>query len=110
MDYPFKDNTHPVSPDLSELILNRTWRPALSVIGIEGLPNLTQGGNVTIPNLSVKLSVRIPPGVDPGRAAQALTEALEKRSALFCQCFIRMYGPGSGMASATFGGMAKKCQ
>lgn len=78
LDYPFKDNAHPVSPDLSELILNRTWRPALSVIGIEGLPNLTQGGNVTIPNLSVKLSMRIPPGVDPGRAGQALTEALEK--------------------------------
>lgn len=77
-DYPFAHPTQAVSKDDAELILNRTWRPALSVIGMEGLPSLTQAGNVTIPNLTVKLSVRIPPGCDPNRALTALGRALEE--------------------------------
>jgi acetylornithine deacetylase/succinyl-diaminopimelate desuccinylase-like protein len=77
-DYPFVHPTQPVSKDDAELILNRTWRPALSVIGLEGLPAIAQAGNVTIPNLSVKLSMRLPPGCDPQRAVAAMTRALEQ--------------------------------
>ena len=62
--------------DPAELILNRTWRPALSITGIEGLPALAQAGNVTIPNLSVKLSMRIPPSCDGEQALNALSRAL----------------------------------
>jgi acetylornithine deacetylase/succinyl-diaminopimelate desuccinylase-like protein len=76
-DYPFAYPTHAVSKDDAELILNRTWRPALSVIGLEGLPALANAGNVTIPHLAVKLSIRIPPGCEPNRALAALREALE---------------------------------
>lgn len=75
-DYPFIGQTQAVSDDLSELILNRTWRPALSVIGLDGLPALAQAGNVTVPSLAVKLSIRIPPGCDPDQAQQKLTSIL----------------------------------
>ncbi len=77
-DYPFIGQTQAVSDDLSELILNRTWRPALSVIGMDGLPALAQAGNVTVPSLAVKLSIRIPPGCDPDQAQQKLTAILEQ--------------------------------
>ena len=79
-DYPFANPTQPVSKDDVELILNRTWRPALSVIGMEGLPNLAQAGSVTIPNLAVELSMRIPPGCDPARALEAMRRELEQGS------------------------------
>lgn len=75
-DYPFAHPTEPVSKDDAELILNRTWRPALSVIGMEGLPTLAQAGSVTIPNLAVEISLRIPPGCDPERAMSALSKVL----------------------------------
>lgn len=84
-DYPFAHPTQPVSKKDAELILNRTWRPALSVIGLEGLPALAQAGNVTIPNLAVKISVRIPPGCDPGRALQALETALTENPPYFAK-------------------------
>lgn len=77
-DYPFAHPTQPVSKDDVELILNRTWRPALSVIGMEGLPNLAQAGSVTIPNLAVELSMRIPPGADPDRALAAMRRVFEQ--------------------------------
>ena len=35
--------------DLTELVLNRTWRPALSVTGADGMPPLSTAGNVLRP-------------------------------------------------------------
>src|SRR5262249_7111591 len=63
--FPWFDGTRPVSKDLAELVLNRTWRPALSVTGAEGLPALEDAGNVLRPLTAVKLSVRLPPTLDP---------------------------------------------
>ncbi len=76
--YPLLNNTQTVSQDVSELILNRTWRAALSVTGQDGLPLIENAGNVTLPELEVKLSMRIPPLCDPKSAQQALKQALEK--------------------------------
>lgn len=77
-DFPFVENVQPTTTDLGELILNRTWRPALSVIGAEGLPNLKNAGSVTLPSLSLALSMRLPPTSDPVKAAQILKNTLEK--------------------------------
>ena len=76
--FPFLDGAQPVSRDRTELVLNRTWRPALSVTGVDGLPPLGNSGNVLRPFTSVKLSMRIPPRLDPAVATRALKAALEK--------------------------------
>merc|ERR1712154_194551 len=68
-------------PDkLHELILNRTWRPQLSITGIdkECMPGM-KGGNVLRKFTRVKLSVRIPPSMDPKTAQQALKKACEAK-------------------------------
>ncbi|GAA4326808.1 M20 family metallopeptidase [Pigmentiphaga soli] len=67
----------PTTTDPVEGILNRTWRPALSVVGAAGLPAIESAGNVLRPKTSFKLSMRLPPTVDGERAAQALKRALE---------------------------------
>lgn len=76
--YPFLENVQPLNSDTAELILNRTWRPALSIVGVDGAPNIANAGNVTLPTLSVKLSMRIPPTCDVTAASQALKEILEE--------------------------------
>ncbi|HYC76361.1 MAG TPA: M20 family metallopeptidase [Planctomycetota bacterium] len=68
----------PMSDDLVELMLNRTWRPMLSVTGAAGLPPLENAGNVLRPKTAVKLSLRLPPRLDAPKAAAALKELLEK--------------------------------
>ncbi|MEN4903526.1 M20 family metallopeptidase [Luteimonas sp. TWI1437] len=65
-----------VSEDLAELVLNRTWRPALSVTGVDGLPSLQSAGNVLRPHTAVKLSLRLPPTVDGKHAGELLQQAL----------------------------------
>jgi acetylornithine deacetylase/succinyl-diaminopimelate desuccinylase-like protein len=76
--FPFAGNTRPLSTDPTELILNRTWRPALSVIGADGLPSIAEAGNVLRPTTTVKLSLRLPPTCDAKTASGQLQSLLER--------------------------------
>jgi acetylornithine deacetylase/succinyl-diaminopimelate desuccinylase-like protein len=67
---------HAVADDIPELILNRTWRPQLSVTGAEGLPLPKDAGAVTLPFVRLKLSLRLPPTLNAYKATMALTELL----------------------------------
>ncbi len=75
--FPFFGETQPVSKDPLELLLNRTWRPALSYIGQAGMPDLVQGGNVLRPKTSIKLSLRIPPSMDATDLEARMKDLLE---------------------------------
>lgn len=75
---PFVPGAKPDQIDPGELILNRAWRPALSVTGCDGMPSLDNAGNVTLPKLSVKLSMRLPPNCPAEKAAAALKTILEE--------------------------------
>lgn len=77
-EMPWVDGACPVTKDHQELLLNRTWRPALAVVGADGLPPPGNAGNVLRPWTKLKLSMRIPPRVDPQKASVALKTALEK--------------------------------
>ena len=76
--FPLVPGLEPVSDDPAELILNRTWRPVLSITGVDGMPSLDSAGNVLRPHTAVKLSLRLPPTVDGKRAGELLTEALTR--------------------------------
>ena len=67
----------PTSTDPTEALLNRTWRPTLSVTGADGFPELKNAGNVLRPYTEFKLSLRLPPLVDGNTAAQQLKTLLE---------------------------------
>lgn len=75
-DYPFQSGSTPVGGDAAELLLNRTWRPQLEIIGASGLPALEQAGNVLRPETRVKLSLRLPPTADPDTAVACLRDTL----------------------------------
>src|SRR5437868_1036112 len=50
----------PTTTDPVEALLNRTWKPTLSVTGAEGFPALKDAGNVLRPYTAFKLSLRLP--------------------------------------------------
>ncbi|MBK5258875.1 MAG: M20 family metallopeptidase [Thermoanaerobaculia bacterium] len=75
--FPWIPGMRPVSTDSLELLLNRTWRPAVAVTAQEGLPDLVQGGNVLRPKTALKLSIRTPPTLDVNGLEQKLKELFE---------------------------------
>jgi acetylornithine deacetylase/succinyl-diaminopimelate desuccinylase-like protein len=69
--------TLPTTTDPVEALLNRTWRPTLSVTGVDGFPDLNSAGNVLRPYTAFKLSLRLPPLVDGHEASLKLKTLLE---------------------------------
>jgi acetylornithine deacetylase/succinyl-diaminopimelate desuccinylase-like protein len=70
--FTFVDGAQPVTDDPAEQLLNRTWRPTLSITGVDGMPHVDRAGNVLRPFTSLRLSFRLPPSAD----AQAVLEAV----------------------------------
>jgi acetylornithine deacetylase/succinyl-diaminopimelate desuccinylase-like protein len=76
--FPLVPGLSPMTEDLTELVLNRTWRPQLAIIGIDGLPTPIDAGNVLLPSTAAKLSLRLPPTLDAAAAGTVLRTLLEK--------------------------------
>lgn len=77
-NFPFLPGVQPVTHDITELILNRTWRPALAITGAAGLPPLESAGNVLRPYTAVKVSLRLPPTCNAVAASADLKKILEQ--------------------------------
>ncbi|MEV6907360.1 dipeptidase [Amycolatopsis sp. NPDC051071] len=76
---------------------DRLWtRPSLSVLGIDA-PSVLQAGNALVPLARAKISVRLAPGDDPGKAFAALRDHLEA------------YRPWGAALSVTFDGGGAPC-
>src|ERR1700730_1649640 len=99
---PWAPGVQAVSNDPIELIINSTWRATLAVTGAEGLPALGSAGRVLLPELAVKVSLRLPPTCDAVRASAAVREALVRDPPYGAQV---SFDPGSatgGWESAPF--------
>ena len=75
--FPWQPGAQPVAKDLTELLLNRTWRPQLAITAAAGLPPLDKAGNVLRPHTALRVSLRVPPLVDVTAAALELKRLFE---------------------------------
>ncbi len=75
--FPWVDGMKPNGAELDQLVLNRTWRPALSITGFAGAPEPVNAGNVLRPFTEAKLSLRVPPTTDAKKASAELKRILE---------------------------------
>ena len=76
-EFPWKNGMKPSTNDNVEGVLRRTWRPALSIVGSDGMPSTANAGNVLRPYTTLQLSMRIPPMVDPKKAVDAIEKILK---------------------------------
>lgn len=95
-ELPFVANTQPMTHDLVELILNRTWRPTLSITGADGLPSLENAGNVLRPKTAVKVSMRVPPNCNTAKAGAALKKTLEENPPYQAKVSFNLEKSGAG--------------
>lgn len=69
-------NMTPVSKELVHNYLNRTWKPQVSYVGMDGIPSCQNGGNVLRPFTTMKISIRLPPTLDVEVAKKTITKLL----------------------------------
>jgi acetylornithine deacetylase/succinyl-diaminopimelate desuccinylase-like protein len=98
-EFPFVGGMRPAADDRVELLLNRSWRPQLAVVGAAGLPAPASAGNVLRPRTSLKLSLRLPPTVDAEAATATLKALLEADPPYGARVRFEPDTPGSGWES-----------
>lgn len=84
LKYPWAVGSPSPGESPYELLLNNTWRPTLSVTGVDGIPQLVDAGNVQLPFNTIKLSFRLPPTLDADDAAAVVKKALESDTPPLC--------------------------
>lgn len=67
-----------VSGSLEEVVERNLVMAGLEVTGITGYPEARVSGNITVPSITLRLSMRIPPQVEAGPAKEAIKRALEE--------------------------------
>jgi cysteinylglycine-S-conjugate dipeptidase len=81
----------------------RMWqKPAISVLGLDA-PRTPQASNQLVPVARAKVSMRIPPGQDPGEAMEALAKHLESNAPWGAEVTITREGVGSPFSLTTGG-------
>lgn len=56
--------------------MNRTWKPTLTITGQTGFPQAEGSGNVNLPSIEIRFSVRLPPTLSGKKAVEDLKELL----------------------------------
>lgn len=99
--FPWARGTQPISEDLPQLVLNRTWRPQLSVTGIAGLPEPKDAGSVLLPHTTLKLSFRLPPTLDGKSAGDLIRTTLQSSPPYAAQVAFELEHAASGWNAPT---------
>jgi acetylornithine deacetylase/succinyl-diaminopimelate desuccinylase-like protein len=99
---PFLPGAQPITTDLVELVLNRTWRPTVTVTGVEGFPLIKNAGNVLLPGMAARVSIRLPPTVSAPAASARVKQILEADPPYGAKVSFRSEEPGTGWNAPTF--------
>lgn len=94
--FPFLPGVKSITDDIAELLLNQTWRPQLSITGMDGLPPTENAGNVTVAHVTASISIRVPPTCNVEKATQTLKKILESDPPYKANVTFNPDTPGSG--------------
>jgi acetylornithine deacetylase/succinyl-diaminopimelate desuccinylase-like protein len=61
---------------IDQMYLNNTWRANMAITGAAGLPPIQGAGNVCRPSTSMRLSIRLPPKVNPDDAYKTVMDLM----------------------------------
>jgi hypothetical protein len=62
--------------DLKKMYLGNQWGANMSITGADGLPPVGMAGNAVRASTGVRISMRLPPTMDPKKAQAIMTEKL----------------------------------
>ena len=97
----------PVAPGLdlmgrdgTDRLIRQSWSASVSIIGMDGIPSVAEGGNVLRPSTTAKLSIRIPPSVDAVVAQEAVVAALSASPPCGASVSVDAEQPAQGWVAA----------
>lgn len=75
--FKFVEGSKPISlDDIPQMYLNNTWRPCMAITGADGFPSTSKAGNVIRTSTTLRVKLRIPPGLDSKKSMEKTIEIL----------------------------------
>ena len=69
---PLYPGVEPIKTDVKESMINNRWKPTCAILGIDNCPQKEENGFSVNKSISVKVSMRLPPGLNENEAINAL--------------------------------------
>lgn len=79
-----------------QMYLDNVWNPNMSITGADGLPPVGMAGNVVRSSTSARVSMRLPPSMNPQKAEAIIREKLTKDPPYGAKITIKGGHAGSG--------------
>ena len=104
---PLYEGVSPLSTDVRQLMINSRWKPTCNILGIDNCPKISDNGFGINPTMKVRMSMRIPPGIDINKAIESFKTALSENTYFGAKVSLASYDFGEG---AVFANMSNKCK
>jgi acetylornithine deacetylase/succinyl-diaminopimelate desuccinylase-like protein len=75
-ELPIVDGLQLLGRDGADRLVRRTWEPALSLTGIDGIPSVHEAASLVRPRTTAVIGMRLPPTVAAAGAAKLLVDTL----------------------------------
>ena len=104
---PLYDGVSPLKTTVKELLIASRWKPTCNILGIENCPQIADKGFGIFPSMKVRMSMRLPPGINKDKAIESLKTALSANTYFGAKVSLGYYDFAEG---TSFFNMTQKCQ
>ena len=101
-DIPLNEGVKPLKNDVKEIMINNRWKPCISILGIDNCPKTEENGFGVSKNIKVRLSMRLPPGIDGKAAMEALKNTVSNNTYFGAKINVGNYGLAEGWQLKNF--------
>ena len=95
-DIPLYEGVKPLKTDVKEAMINNRWKPTCSILGIDNCPQIEDNGFTVNKSIKIRMSSRLPPGVNSELAMEALRKALSNNTYFGAKISLDSVSPADG--------------
>ena len=106
-EIPLYERVKPLKTDVKASIINNRWKPTCIVLGIDNCPKTEENGFGVSKSIKVKISMRLPPGIDSKAALEALKNVINQNTYFSAKVELVSYGLSDGWQLNNFSSRTK---
>ena len=101
-DIPLYEGVKPLKTNVKEAIINNRWKPTCSILGIDNCPKIEENGFGVNKSIKVRMSMRLPPGINSKSAMEALKKVISQNTYFGAKAELVYSSPADGWQLTNF--------
>ena len=93
---PLYEGVQPLKTDVKEAMINLRWKPTCVISGIDNCPQIEENGFGVYKSINVRISMRIPPGINVANGIEAIKKAINNNIYFGAKISLERFGYADG--------------